>query len=272
MAHAFQPIPGKPAFGNIKSTEYASNYTKNKIARISYCRDKKNRNCKKGYSQFELLTYKKGFALSRYGFCAGVSPLNYSDLTAGLYTQSNLQNVAVVSDVSYGIVPTTIDPCVCPFYSYYTIDPKGELFGNTACGLNNFTSYMTLKSNTLPPPPTNLSVTLDPIIPSSIFTPALAEGETSCSVIFSWQPPINNGGSLISEYVVNYYPQDDESSSSLINISNPSTDVSIDISIPSTYVFQVAAVNLTGQGPFAQIEYTSPTYPDAPTDAIANFA
>ena len=266
MAHAFQPIPGKPAFGNITPTQYAGDYTKNKVARMIYCRDKKTSNCKKRYSQCELLTYNKGLALSRYGFCSGVSPLNYSDLTAGLYTQSNLQNVAVVSEVFDGIVPTTIDPCVCPFYSYYKIDPKGELFGNTACGLNNFTSYMTLESNTLPPPPTNLSVTLDSVNPSSIFfTPALA-AET-CSVIFSWQPAINNGGSLISEYVVNYYPQDDEES--FINISNiPSTDVSIvipDIPIPSTYVFQVAAVNLTGQGPYQSIIYTTPTSPSAPT-------
>jgi hypothetical protein len=264
MAHAFQPIPGKPAFGNITPTQYAGDYTKNKVARMIYCRDKKTSNCKKRYSQCELLTYNKGLALSRYGFCSGVSPLNYSDLTAGLYTQSNLQNVAVVSEVLDGIVPTTIDPCVCPFYSYYNIDPKGELFGNTACGINNFTSYMTLESNTLPPPPTNLSVTLDST--SVFFSPELAEGET-CSVIFSWQPPINNGGSLISGYVVNYYPQDDEES--FINISNiPSTDVSIvitDIPIPSTYVFQVAAVNLTGQGAYQSIIYTTPTSPSAPT-------
>ena len=29
-----------------------------------------------------------------------------------------------------------------PFYFYYTIDPLGELFGKTPCGILNYTNYM----------------------------------------------------------------------------------------------------------------------------------
>jgi hypothetical protein len=281
MAHAFQPIPGKPSFGNITPTQYAGDYIKNKLARITYCRNLKNRNCKKRYSQGDLLRYYQGQTLSRYGFCNGISPLNYADLTAGLYTESDLQNVAIISDVSGNLTPTTIDPCVCPFYSYYNIDPKGELFGNTFCGLNNFTSYMTLdNSNILPPPPTDLSVTLLSSLSTSTFYSPNSPNSASfmepfteiatCSVTFSWQPPIYNGGSLISEYVVNYY--DITVPETIYADTVPSTQLYIEISniqIPGTYIFKVASVNLTGQGPFAQIEYTSPTYPGAPTDAIA---
>ena len=32
-----------------------------------------------------------------------------------------------------------------PFYLTKTIDPVGELFGNTDCGVNNFTRYMVYK-------------------------------------------------------------------------------------------------------------------------------
>jgi hypothetical protein len=64
----------------------------------------------------------------------------------------NLKNVCTVSN---GSPCSLIDSCSgCstgaivdvdfaePFYQVNTIDPLGELFGKSACGTNNFTSYM----------------------------------------------------------------------------------------------------------------------------------
>ena len=47
MAHAFSPIPAKSSFGNITQSDYASDYIQNKIAKLAYCNDVRNANCKK---------------------------------------------------------------------------------------------------------------------------------------------------------------------------------------------------------------------------------
>ena len=59
-----------------------------------------------------------------------------------------MTNVVSVSP-SYQLEPpyssTTIDPSVS-FYTNYNIDPEGVLFGNSLCGLNNWTNFMKYKS------------------------------------------------------------------------------------------------------------------------------
>jgi len=140
MAHAFSPIPAKSAFGNIISTEYASDYIQNKKAKIVYCNNKKTQLEQK--SQSNLMLYYKGQLLHNYTDPSCNSSLfNNANLVTGLYTQENLEGVNVLSDIS-GNSPTIVDPLNSPFYKYYVIDPSGQLFGNTPCGINNFTSYM----------------------------------------------------------------------------------------------------------------------------------
>jgi hypothetical protein len=39
-------------------------------------------------------------------------------------------------------ISPSINPTLQPFYYYYNIDPNGELFGNTQCGINNYTNFM----------------------------------------------------------------------------------------------------------------------------------
>ena len=68
MAHAFSPIPAKPAFGNITQSDYAGDYIQNKIAKLAYCSDVKKANCKKKFSQSELLLFNKGRLLNSYAF------------------------------------------------------------------------------------------------------------------------------------------------------------------------------------------------------------
>jgi len=51
-----------------------------------------------------------------------------------LITKLNLMDVNVVQpvDMSMNSIP----------YLYYNIDPSGQLFGNTVCGINNFLNYL----------------------------------------------------------------------------------------------------------------------------------
>ena len=81
-----------------------------------------------------------------------IIPVNKNNLIAGLYYKMNLNNVCVIGD---GPPCPDIDTCYScltaakidvssdePFYQNNTIDPIGELFGNSQCGINNFTHYM----------------------------------------------------------------------------------------------------------------------------------
>ena len=187
MAHAFSPIPAKPTFGNITQSDYASDYIQNKIAKLAYCNDVRNANCKKKFTQSELLLFNKGRLLNSYAFCAGTSLINEANLVAGLYTESDLSGVAVVCDVSGDacITPTAINSLSVPFYEHYLIDPDGQLFGNTPCGMTNFTKYM--------------SVPVISILGSPIDLIAIAE---IGSVLLSWTAPMTSDRSPITDYRV----------------------------------------------------------------------
>ena len=187
MAHAFSPIAAKPAFGNITQSDYASDYIQNKIAKLAYCSDVRNANCKKKFSQSELLLFNKGRLLNSYAFCAGTSLINEANLVAGLYTESDLSGVAVLCDVSGDacITPTAISSLDVPFYEHYLIDPDGQLFGNTPCGMTNFTKYM--------------SVPVISILGSPIDLIAIAE---IGSVLLSWTAPMTSDRSPITDYRV----------------------------------------------------------------------
>lgn len=65
--------------------------------------------------------------------------LNRSNLIYNLYSKENLKDVTVISSDSGN---SYINPLYKPFYKYYKIDPNGELFGNSQCGINNYTKYM----------------------------------------------------------------------------------------------------------------------------------
>ena len=83
-------------------------------------------------------------------------PFDKADLIFGLYSKMELTNVCTVIDgppcdkidsCDGCTAVTTIDasPLVTePFYVTNTIDPVGALFGNTPCGIQNFTNYSTL--------------------------------------------------------------------------------------------------------------------------------
>jgi hypothetical protein len=85
-------------------------------------------------------------------FCCGCDPcskiVDPTYLYVNLIKKMDLNGVDVVQSVyplSSPVAPTTINPSV-PFYLNYSIDPKGALFGNSPCGINNYPNFMVYKS------------------------------------------------------------------------------------------------------------------------------
>ena len=126
MAHAFKTIPAKSTFGTLQKDFYQSDYINRKKKLI--CR---NNNLH----------------------------INKSNLIFGQYSKSNLYNVCTVSKGPPPSIPCEFNNCnpcqnssnviidpnsITPFYFNYTIDPLGELFGTTSCGILNYTNYMIL--------------------------------------------------------------------------------------------------------------------------------
>lgn len=76
--------------------------------------------------------------------------INSANLNINLISKLDLKNVPVIQNFSTGNVPTTISRCSVPFMDY-NIDPCGNLFGNTVCGINNFEKYLVIdtSNNTL---------------------------------------------------------------------------------------------------------------------------
>ena len=112
-------IPAKPTFQQIQPLNYASDYLLEKKRRLLYILPTDKRN----YNNFYLL--KRGFG----------NKINRSSLLYNLYSKENLNHITTLSS-------TSVNPELQPFYQYYTIDPKGELFGNSQCGELNYTRYM----------------------------------------------------------------------------------------------------------------------------------
>lgn len=67
--------------------------------------------------------------------------INKGNLNINLISKLDLANVPVIQNFSTGDVPTTISTSSVPFMDY-NIDPSGNLFGNTTCGINNFEKYL----------------------------------------------------------------------------------------------------------------------------------
>lgn len=137
-------FPARPTFGSNKESMYASDYTHKKKAISSYCTPESRCN-KKNLSQGELLLINDAKLLTT---CH--PPFNTANLNINLFTALDLTDVSVVLDATTNTCPTTIDYADIPnFYTRYVIDPSGQLFGNTNCGLDNFLTYLVYN-----PPPT----------------------------------------------------------------------------------------------------------------------
>ena len=67
--------------------------------------------------------------------------INPKQLYTNLFTKLDLQDVVVVTDLSGNTHPVTIDKTTSP-YLIYNIDPSGNLFGNSVCGIHNWENYI----------------------------------------------------------------------------------------------------------------------------------
>ena len=116
----------------------ASEYTLNKKATSTYCNANKCVPSVKVGSASNLLLFNRSNKLNIFP-CANV--INKKDLYINLITTLDLSGVPVIEDFSGNIVPSTIDTNSAP-YLRYNIDPSGNLFGNSPCGLYNYVDYM----------------------------------------------------------------------------------------------------------------------------------
>ena len=136
----FPNYPANPAFGKVPAIQNAGEYILQKKAKRSYCNISLCKQLNNVTSQSDLLLLKKSNYL--YNKCVS-SSFNKSNLNINLYTKLVLNRVKVIANSSTGISPTPIDVSllVTPNLKY-TIDPCGELFGNTVCGINNYQNFI----------------------------------------------------------------------------------------------------------------------------------
>jgi hypothetical protein len=142
MSKSFQIIPAKPTFGSLKSQLYSSDYINKKKNNTIFCKKINNKYIKNNtYLQQGQYISLKYLIKNKYFCCPnGNNLINKTNLNYNLITKEDLKDVNVLESV-YGVTPTNIDSNI-NFNENYIIDYKGELFGSTQCGLNNYINYM----------------------------------------------------------------------------------------------------------------------------------
>jgi hypothetical protein len=148
--HSFKSASGKSAFGVFDESQHAGDYTLNKTATTTYCKPVNfntiNRTTNNRFtSEYNRFLFNKSYYLNT----APMSSFNKSNLASNLITKLDLQTMdsSVVPVVqNNGIPPTVpteiiITSSTVPYLDY-TIDPCGNLFGNTLCGINNYRNYL----------------------------------------------------------------------------------------------------------------------------------
>ena len=139
MANSLKGSSGKKAFGVFSEPQDAGGYIFNKKARATYCVANKCVPSVKVGSQSNLLLFNRSNKLSIYP-CKNV--FNRANLYINLLTKLDLSgNIPVIENFSGNTIPSTITTDAIPYLDY-NIDPCGNLFGDTVCGINNFVNYM----------------------------------------------------------------------------------------------------------------------------------
>ncbi len=101
----------------------------------------------------------------------------------------------------------------------------------------------------------------------------LATAPLDNAVRLTWTAPANNGGSPITDYVIQYSADGGITWSTYSHIASTSTTVTIPFLTPTTYTFRVAAVNAIGTGVYSatatgQIRYITLSAPTSVDIAV----
>jgi len=138
MSRPFAKNNGKTTFCQFNEPLDAGEYTLNKKTKYSFCQPDYCHPNKNLYSQSNYLMLRKANKLESNP-CGDI---DHTQLYVNLITKLDLSdNVIVVSDLSGNGYPVEINTTVEPYLTY-NIDPSGNLFGNTVCGINNIENYI----------------------------------------------------------------------------------------------------------------------------------
>ena len=135
MSRQFKSYMGKNTFGVLKESQEAGKYTLNKKALASFCPPKI---CISKETQSNRLLLRQA---NRIYYSSCHNPYNKANLNINLVTILDLSGVPVIQQNNPYTIPAELDVTLKPYIAY-TIDPSGNLFGNTVCGTDNFQKYL----------------------------------------------------------------------------------------------------------------------------------
>ena len=173
MSHAFSSPSAKPAFGALKQVAYQTDYLQKLKAKKANCKSStkctKFNNSVQSYN--DLYLKNELFRLNSLNNCT-LLPFNKTNLIVNLYSKMDLTHACTLIDgftcvtnpscdlpisspqccINICKNDKTIDvsPTAVQFNLTNTIDPTGSLFGNTNCGILNFTHFMVFNPLTDP--------------------------------------------------------------------------------------------------------------------------
>jgi len=138
MSRLFKSYMGKNTFEVNKESQDAGQYTNNKTASSTFCSPNVCVPSRTVINQSNRLLLKKA---NRIYFSGCNSIYNIGNLNINLVTKLNLTGIPVIKQNNPSETPTNLNVSSIPYLTY-TIDPSGNLFGNTVCGSDNFQNYL----------------------------------------------------------------------------------------------------------------------------------
>ena len=142
MPRPFKPYMGKNTFGVLKQPQDAGQYIQKKRASYSFCPPNVCVPSRTVATQGNRLLLREA---NRIYFSGCQDPYNIANLNINLVTTLDLSGVVIIQQNNTPPNPPTIpaylDITTKPYLAY-TIDPSGNLFGNTVCGTDNFQNYL----------------------------------------------------------------------------------------------------------------------------------
>ena len=138
MSRPFKPYMGKNTFRVLKEPQDAGQYILNKKASYSFCPPNVCVPSRTVATQGNRLLLREA---NRIYFSACRDPYSIANLNINLVTTLDLSGVPVIQQNTHLEIPAYLDTTAIPYLAY-TIDPSGNLFGNTVCGTDNFQNYL----------------------------------------------------------------------------------------------------------------------------------